>query len=79
MTQLPDKFPRLESERLVLRELSLNDKEDIFRNFSDEEVTKYLMEPLTSLDQAERIVKAFLDEFEQKAAATWANSSAGVS
>ena len=74
MKQLPNDFPRLETERLILRELSLDDKDAIFRNFSDEEVTKYLMAPLTSLDQAERIITAFLDEFEQKAATTWAIS-----
>jgi ribosomal-protein-alanine N-acetyltransferase len=72
ITQFPTEFPRLETERLILRELTLDDAEDAFQNFSDEEVTKYLMEPYTSLEQAEKIIKAFLAEYEEGTGATWA-------
>jgi hypothetical protein len=30
----PEQFPRLETERLVLRELTLDDQEAVFSNFS---------------------------------------------
>lgn len=72
MTQFPTEFPRLETEQLILRELNLDDAEGVFQNFSDEEVTKYLMEPFTSLEQAQRIIQAFLDEYKQGTGATWA-------
>ncbi|WP_407690384.1 GNAT family N-acetyltransferase [Salipaludibacillus neizhouensis] len=34
-------FPTLETERLVLREISKDDAEDIFACFSNENVTQY--------------------------------------
>lgn len=68
----PKRFPTLETERLVLRNLTTEDREGVFRNFSDEEVTKYLMSPFTDIVQAEDIIKAFMEEFEQGSALTWA-------
>jgi ribosomal-protein-alanine N-acetyltransferase len=72
VAQFPTQFPQLETERLVLGALTLEDKAGVFGNFSDEEVTRYLMQPFTSLEQAESIIKAFLEEYEQGAGATWA-------
>jgi ribosomal-protein-alanine N-acetyltransferase len=51
-------FPRLETERLVLREIVPADAEDLFRIFSDEETMRYWSSrPYTSVDQAHRLIK----------------------
>ena len=71
--EFPVEFPRLETERLILRELTGGDSEAIFWNFSDEDITKYFMEkPFTRLEQAQSFVEAFIDEFKQGKAMTWA-------
>jgi len=41
---LPAQFPRLETERLILRELTLDDKEAVFQNFYDDETIEFIME-----------------------------------
>ncbi len=71
-TTFPKTFPTLETERLILRILKPEDKEGVFRNFSDPKVTEYLMPPFTKMSQAEGIIKAFVEEFEQGSALTWA-------
>jgi ribosomal-protein-alanine N-acetyltransferase len=70
--RFPTSFPQLETERLVLRGLSLGDCEAVFGSFSDEDVTKYMMEPFTSVAQSENIIKAFLEEYRQETGLTWA-------
>ena len=58
-------FPRLETARLVLREIIPTDAGDLFHIFSDEEAMRYWsFRPYTSVDQArgliERIAEATL-------------------
>jgi [ribosomal protein S5]-alanine N-acetyltransferase len=51
-------FPRLETERLVLREIVPADAEDLFHIFSDEETMRYWScLPYTSVDQAHRLIE----------------------
>jgi ribosomal-protein-alanine N-acetyltransferase len=69
----PKKFPRIESERLILREITDEDTQAIFNNFSDPEVAKWFFEqPLTEIDQAKEFIKAFNDEFMSGEGLTWA-------
>lgn len=51
-------LPSLETERLLLRPLSMLDLEFVFRHFSDPEVNRYLLdeEPVTTLEQAQSII-----------------------
>ena len=52
-------FPRLETERLVLREIVPADAEDLFHIFSDEETMRYWScWPYTSVDQAHRLIES---------------------
>lgn len=45
-------FPQLETPRLLLREITLDDAEDMFRNYSDPQVMRYWGQaPLRSLDE----------------------------
>lgn len=71
-TRLPAHFPQLETERLTLRQLTLDDKEAIFQNFSDHETTKYIMKPMTNVEQAENIIQEFIDGYKQGKAIFWA-------
>ncbi|HEY9433560.1 MAG TPA: GNAT family protein [Blastocatellia bacterium] len=51
-------FPRLETERLVLREIVQADAEDLFHIFSDEETMRYWScLPYKSVDQAHRLIE----------------------
>ncbi len=51
-------FPDLKTKRLTLRELTLQDTDFIFKQFSDEDVSKYLYdaEPLMKREEAEEII-----------------------
>jgi ribosomal-protein-alanine N-acetyltransferase len=70
--KLTGQIPRLETERLILRELTLGDKDAVFQNFSDDETTEFIMEPMTSLKQAEDIIQEFIDGFKQGKSIFWA-------
>jgi ribosomal-protein-alanine N-acetyltransferase len=62
-TAVCDEFPNLETERLFLRPLALEDADFIFRHFSDPAVARYLMDepPLTEYAQAEAIIRFYLE------------------
>ncbi len=65
-------FPRLETERLVLREMQPEDAFAIFQIFSDEEVMKYYdMEAFTSIEQAEAMIERQQTRFAQKERFRW--------
>ena len=68
----PEQFPRLETARLILRALTLDDQEAVFSNFSDKDVVQHLMDPFTSVEQAASIIEEFLQLFEQKKGLFWA-------
>jgi ribosomal-protein-alanine N-acetyltransferase len=69
----PKSFPRIETERLILREITDQDRQAIFRNFSDPEVAKWFFEqPLTEMDQVMEIIIAFRDDFQSGKGLTWA-------
>lgn len=68
----PTEFPQLETDRLLLRQSTLDDQEAVFRNFSDAAVVEYLMPPLTEMAQAGEFINAFNEEFSQKTGLTWA-------
>jgi ribosomal-protein-alanine N-acetyltransferase len=69
----PSTFPTLETERLTLREITQDDADGIFKNFSDPEVAKWFFEqPLTQMEQALEFIGAFRSEFEQGEGLTWA-------
>jgi [ribosomal protein S5]-alanine N-acetyltransferase len=65
-------FPNLETERLILRELTQDDAESIFKCFSNEEVTRYYgQEPFQEIQQAENLVKLFSKSFAEKRGIRW--------
>jgi ribosomal-protein-alanine N-acetyltransferase len=51
-------FPRIPSERLILRELTLEDTGEIFKHFANEEVTRYIdAEPTKTMEEVEEIIQ----------------------
>jgi ribosomal-protein-alanine N-acetyltransferase len=65
-------FPILETDRLVLREISKDDAEGIFACFSNENVTRYYgQETLKSIDQAEIFVEFFANSYKEKRGIRW--------
>jgi [ribosomal protein S5]-alanine N-acetyltransferase len=66
-------FPVLETERLILRQLTLTDSEDVFEYFSQDHVMEYYdLEAFTSLDDARNIIEHFNSEFEKGKGFRWA-------
>ncbi|MCH1624374.1 GNAT family N-acetyltransferase [Ferdinandcohnia quinoae] len=65
-------FPVLGTERLVLREITVEDSEAIFACFSKDEVTQfYGQETLTSIEQAKGFVDFFSKNFKEKRGIRW--------
>jgi RimJ/RimL family protein N-acetyltransferase len=66
-------FPKLETNRLLLRELMLDDRFAIFSNYSDPDVANWFFDkPLTQIEQAEQLVCAFIKKAEEGKGYTWA-------
>jgi ribosomal-protein-alanine N-acetyltransferase len=56
-------FPPIETERLILRQMALEDTDFVFQHFSDSNVTQYLLDepPVTDYSQAQEIVQFYLE------------------
>lgn len=66
------KFPYLETQRLILRELSKEDISDIFEFFSDEQVTHYLdFYSLSDIKMVDNFVKRMNQGFKKKEIIRW--------
>jgi [ribosomal protein S5]-alanine N-acetyltransferase len=70
-------FPVLETQRLVLRELQLEDAEMLFRIYSDEEVMRYYDTPMNRLEQVQRSIAAHRSRFENNEGIRWGISIKG--
>jgi ribosomal-protein-alanine N-acetyltransferase len=63
MTETLPFFPNLETDRLFLRLLTMDDDEFMFKQFSDPQVTQYLMDepPVENIEGARMIIQYFLE------------------
>ncbi|PAD68674.1 GNAT family N-acetyltransferase [Bacillus sp. 7586-K] len=65
-------FPTLETDRLILREMTKEDAEGIFTCFSNEDVTRYYgQETLEKIEQAEKIVDFYSKSYSEKRGIRW--------
>ncbi|NBC68341.1 GNAT family N-acetyltransferase [Paenibacillus sacheonensis] len=56
-------YPPLETERLELRILTLQDAEAVFQHFADEKITRYMdIEPCADVKEAEEIIRFHLED-----------------
>lgn len=67
----PKHFPNLETSRLLLRELHPEDEESIYRNFSDEEVVRFVMPPLQSRAEASDLLAGLIEGFYRQKHIFW--------
>lgn len=60
-------FPTLETKRLVLRPITIEDTDFIFQHFSDTALNQFLMDepPVTEYSQAQEIVKFYVEPSEK--------------
>jgi ribosomal-protein-alanine N-acetyltransferase len=71
--QFPHVHPKLETEQLILREISHADTAAIFRNFSDPDIAQWFFDqPHTKVEQTTQFIDQFISEFEQGKGLTWA-------
>lgn len=67
------RFPTLESQRLVLRELNPSDAEPFFRARSDPKVMQYMdIEPYHSIEETGQAIQNFNASFRKQEALYWA-------
>ena len=65
-------FPQLETERLRLRELTVNDAERVLACFSNELVIRYYgQDKMTRMEEAEDIIHFFTRNFHEKRGVRW--------
>ena len=67
------RFPILETSNLLLRELDLEDVDDVFAIFSDPDVTRYYdLDVFVDRQQAEELVQRFRSRYEHGIGLRWA-------
>ncbi|MBS8264286.1 N-acetyltransferase [Mesobacillus boroniphilus] len=65
-------FPVLETDRLILREITTEDAEDLFINFSNVEVMKhYGSEPIENIEEALGLIHSFQIGFNENKGIRW--------
>ncbi len=63
----------IETERLVLREITLDDKEAMFQLHSDLDVQRYTGEPIVeSIEEMERVIQIRIDNYKKYGYGRWA-------
>jgi RimJ/RimL family protein N-acetyltransferase len=63
----------IETERLLLREITLDDKEDLFKLHSDPEVQKYTGEPVVeSIEEIEKAIRTRISDYGKYGYGRWA-------
>jgi ribosomal-protein-alanine N-acetyltransferase len=71
-------FPRLQTERLVLRQIVQSDADDLFRIFSDAEIMQYWScRPYTSAEQAHKLIESMALAIDNGIGVHWAVTLAG--
>ncbi|MGD8191196.1 GNAT family N-acetyltransferase [Brevibacillus ginsengisoli] len=66
-------FPRLETDRFILRQLRLEDAKDLFQYFSLDEVTEYYdLASFVEVSQAEELIRSWNERFEKQQGFRWA-------
>ena len=65
-------FPTLETERLILREITNEDANAIFSSLSNEEVTRYYgQDTMKNIEEAEKVIDIFATNHVEKRGIRW--------
>lgn len=66
-------FPTLQTDRLLLREITLDDAPALFVNYSDPDVANWFSdEPYTRIEQADQVINNFIEKTRRGKGFTWA-------
>jgi len=66
-------IPKLETERLLLRAISPEDRSVIFENYADPDVANWFFDqPFTQIEQADQVINDFLEKAAQGKGLAWA-------
>jgi ribosomal-protein-alanine N-acetyltransferase len=67
-----DKFPQLESESFILREVKDNDYLSLYEIYSNEDAVRYQqVGPMKTIEQAQKAVQVFLQGFKDRKFIRW--------
>lgn len=67
-----DYFPELETEHLLLREITPEDADDVYALFGDPEVTRYYdLTTFTQPEEAIQLIDFFADSFDEERSIRW--------
>ncbi|MCH8815245.1 MAG: GNAT family N-acetyltransferase [Chloroflexi bacterium] len=69
---MPDEFPTLEADHLVLREITPDDAGDWHAYLSDPRVYEYTSTPVMSVAEVSELIQWFADGFRKKKRIRWA-------
>ena len=72
MLENSELFPVIETERLLLRQLTFKDLQDVYEVFSKEEIMKYYgIFPLEDIEEVEELIVDFNRGFEKNTSIRW--------
>jgi len=71
MIAFPNKFLELESERLVLKEISMNDLDFLFKIRNNEDNNKFIGRKKSSLEEVQQFIIDRIVDFKEKKGITW--------
>lgn len=71
MINFPKIFPNLESERLFLNEISINDSDFLFEIRNNDEVNKYIGRNKPTLEQVNQFITDRISDFENQKGIVW--------
>lgn len=66
-------FPRLETKRLILRPIEMSDSKDLFKYYSDDDVTEFLnFNSIEKEEEAKTHIKNSLEKYKNQEMISWA-------
>lgn len=72
-TEVFEKFPAMDTDRLLLREFSINDSEALFKIRSNDNVMRFMgREEMKSISEATEFINKIISSFEDKSGINWA-------
>lgn len=72
LTVVFDQFPQLQTERLVLREITTADREAVYNVFRTAEVVRYYdVKQFKAIEEADNIIEHFQQKYNKRRAVRW--------
>ena len=76
--EIYSRFPQLQTDGLLLRQLRSSDADGVYRMFSDPQVTRfYDLDTFDDPRQAQELIEQFTQRFDRRIGLRWAIASAG--